>query len=270
MSDLRSALRSLPKGLDDTYARILQDIDNKGYGDQVAKILQWLAYSRGPMSLNAIAEVLTVDIESDLLVDFERRPADPQDILELCSSLISIGLGIDHETESLRFAHFSVREFLESPRVDNGPARKFAVDEMRASILTAESCIAYILRLDSVKVSLDTSTIYDIYEKYPLSRFAASQWNLHAKTARENGRIISLCERLFRSDSSELSSRLRIFRRSTLCDTFLSAENHAKINTARGSRQFKKQTKGPRSLDVGHIGNLRENRRPTVPPQPWS
>ena len=208
MSDLRKALRSLPKDLDETYARILQDIDNKGYGDQVAKILQWLAYSAGRMSLNEIAEVLTVDMESDPLVDFERRLEDPQDILEFCSSLVSIGQGIGRKTETLQFAHFSVREFLESPRLDNGPARKFAVDKMRANILIAESCIAYNIQVVSVKANLD---IFMIYQKYPLSIYAQMNWNTHARIAREDGRIIFLCERAFRLDNSELSFRQRFF-----------------------------------------------------------
>lgn len=221
MSDLRKALRSLPKDLDDTYARILQDIDDKGYDNQVAKILQWLAYSVRPMSLEEIAEVLTVDMESDPLVDFERRLQDPQDILELCSSLVSIDQGY------IQFAHFSVREFLESSRLDNGPAKKFAVDEMRANILIAESCITYNIQLNSLLVELDIESLLVeldrpiIYEQHPLCKYAANNWGIHAQKARENGRIISLCERLFRSDNSELPFWEKVRRSSSRNLSFL-------------------------------------------------
>ena len=209
VSDVRKALRSLPKDLDDTYARILESIDNKGYGDQVAKILQWLAYSIVPMSLDEVAEMLTVDMESHPLVDFERRFEDPQDILELCSSLVSIGPGTRFGETSLQFAHFSVREVLESPRLDHGPAKKFALDEMRANILIAESCIAYNIHLDSLQVSFRRGIMY---RECPLSSYAAEHWDWHAKNARENGTITSLCERLFRSrsDDSKLPSWLAI------------------------------------------------------------
>ena len=197
VSDLRKALRSLPKDLDDTYARILQDIDNKGYGDQVAKILQWLAYSAHSMSLGEIAEVLTVDMEGDPLVDFERRLEDPPDILEICSSLVSVDQGY------IQFAHFSVREFLESPRLDNGPAKRFAVDEMRANMLIAESCIAYIIQVESLLVPAKSGRrqifIDLIDENYPLWQYAGRSWSKHASNAQENERIISLCERLFQS-----------------------------------------------------------------------
>ena len=202
VSDLRKALRSLPRDLDDTYTRILQDIDNKGYGDQVAKIMQWLACSVAPMSLVEIAEVFTVDMESDTLIDFERRLEDPQDILALCSSLVLlIGKGTGRRTEILQFAHFSVREFLESPRLDNGPARRFAIDKMQANILIAESCIAYNIQIGSIPDPVSMNSIR-IYAKYPLLIYAAENWNIHASNARENGRIISLCERLFRSRST--------------------------------------------------------------------
>ena len=200
MSDLRNGLRALPKDLDDTYSRILQDIDSKGYGDQVVKILQWLAYSARPMFIKEIAEVLTVDMESEPLVDFEKRLEDPQDLFEICSSLVSIGPKNWNGEETFQFAHFSVREFLESPRLNSGPARKFAVDKMRANTLIAESCIAYNMNLDSLQVDMHRSIIR---EKYPLFAYAEKSWDSHARRARENGRIISLIERVFRSQDSK-------------------------------------------------------------------
>ena len=201
MSDLRKALRSLPKDLDETYARILQNVVNKGYGSQVAKILQWLAYSEEPMSLNEIAEVLTVDMESDPLVDFERRPQDPQDLLELCSGLVSVSPRGWWGKGRVQFAHFSVREYLASLRLDTGPATIFALDEMRANTLIAESCIAYNIQVDSIPIPVKLDR-HITYEKYPLWRYAADKWSIHARNARESGRIVFLCARLFRSRST--------------------------------------------------------------------
>lgn len=88
-SHLRTALRSLPKDLDDTYARILRCIDNNGYGKEVAKIMQWLAYSRQPMSLTEVSEVLTVDPEENSQFDIERRLVEPHELLRMCSSLVT-------------------------------------------------------------------------------------------------------------------------------------------------------------------------------------
>lgn len=89
LSHLRTALRSLPKDLDETYAQILQCIDNDGYGKEVAKIMQWLAYSWRPMSLTEVSEVLTVDPEDDAQFDIERRLVEPHELLRMCSSLVT-------------------------------------------------------------------------------------------------------------------------------------------------------------------------------------
>ena len=89
LSSLRKALRSLPKDLDDTYARILQSIDNDEHSKLVAMIMQWLAYSRRPMYLTEISEVLTVDPDDDHPFNMERRLEDPQDLLRICSSLVT-------------------------------------------------------------------------------------------------------------------------------------------------------------------------------------
>ena len=62
--ELRKALQSLPKTLDDTYARILLNIDREDYQNAL-RILQWLAYSARPLQIEEITEVITVDIEGN-------------------------------------------------------------------------------------------------------------------------------------------------------------------------------------------------------------
>ncbi|KAF4631092.1 hypothetical protein G7Y89_g7033 [Cudoniella acicularis] len=58
---LRRALNSLPKTLDDTYARILRSIDEE-YSQDAFRILQWLAYSARPLRIEEVAEVVAVKI----------------------------------------------------------------------------------------------------------------------------------------------------------------------------------------------------------------
>lgn len=149
-------MRSLPEDLDDTYARILQCIDNDGYSKEVAKIMQWLAYSWQPMSLTEVSEVLTVDPEDDTQFDIERRLVEPRELLRLCSSMattvrqqrrqnVQTVYEDAEEEELLQLAHFSVREYLESARLHEGLAKSFAIHEMRANTFIAESCIIYLL-----------------------------------------------------------------------------------------------------------------------------
>ncbi|KAH0541723.1 hypothetical protein FGG08_003815 [Glutinoglossum americanum] len=111
---LRKALASLPKTLDDTYARILEQIEEE-HSQNALKVLEWLAYSARPLQLKEVAEVITVDIEGNPRVGPERRCPEPLDIL-ICSSLVTLTTNGE-----VRLAHFSVKEYLASKRIQDGP-----------------------------------------------------------------------------------------------------------------------------------------------------
>lgn len=176
VTQLRSALRSLPKTLDDTYSRILLGIDEE-YIPDALKILQWMAYSRRPMRLSEVAEVISIDLESDTRFDPERRLPEPRDILVICSSLLTISTATINGTEDveeLRFAHFSVKEYLVSQRILLSPAAKFSIVEIQAHLSIAQSCLAYLLSFN-LPESMTDGTI----QQYPLARYAAEYWTRH-------------------------------------------------------------------------------------------
>src|SRR6202020_635271 len=89
LSELRKALKALPKTLDETYERILVNIDEM-YREDVRKVLQFLAFSACPVSLEEVVEVLAVSLEDSPRFDPEQRYPEPRDILTRCSSLVSI------------------------------------------------------------------------------------------------------------------------------------------------------------------------------------
>ena len=200
LSSLRKELRSLPKDLDDTYARILQSIDNDEHSKLVAMIMQWLAYSRRPMYLMEISEVLTVDPDDDHPFDIERRLEDPQDLLRICSSLVTT-VPVRRRRkyrypprsgEMLQLAHFSVREYLESSRTHDGPAKRYAIQDIRSNTFIAESCIIYLLHLEVSQTRTDTDYLKSLSEEYPLIEYANSSWADHAERAGEDGNIVAL------------------------------------------------------------------------------
>ncbi|KAL6716111.1 hypothetical protein ACLMJK_005677 [Lecanora helva] len=85
---LRQVLTSLPKDLDATYERIICNIEEI-HQPLALKLLQWLAYSTRPLTFDQVAEVATIDVHDDQRVDPEKRLEDPQDLLMICSSLVS-------------------------------------------------------------------------------------------------------------------------------------------------------------------------------------
>ena len=123
LKQLWEALRSLPKGLDNTYDRIILSIDNNEYSKEAFRVLQWLCFSARPMQLNEIVEVLAVDLEDSQFGPEQRFPA-PWNILKVCSSLVVVGNAdmrgryrdmVDVEVVSL--AQFSVKEYLIGDRI---------------------------------------------------------------------------------------------------------------------------------------------------------
>ena len=187
--ELREALSSLPGTLEDTYARILSNIPEKR-SQQALKILQWLVYSARPLRIKEVAEVIIVDIKGDPQVDILKRLLEPQDILKICSSLVTTTM---EETKSphgtVRLSHFSVKEYLVSERIQTGPdrARPYSIREIHANVFIAEVCLAYLLQFDKPN-SLTLQTI----EEFPLAGYAARYWTEHARLAGKDTSAIHL------------------------------------------------------------------------------
>lgn len=181
---LQKALTSLPKTLDDTYARILCNIhdDHQGY---VLKILQWLVYSIRPMKLVEIAEIIIVDVNENPRFDAERRFPQPRDIIMICSGLVTTATTTATATENsssantsigVKLAHFSVKEYLVSNRIQHGPAKKYSIQELYANARIAETCLAYLLHFDKS----DSLTSQGL-DEFPLAQYAAKHWTYHAR-----------------------------------------------------------------------------------------
>jgi len=99
------ALSQLPKGLEETYDRILQNIPDED--QKVAlRVLQLLVVSYEPLGIEDIAIAITVDCEQQR-VDPNLNLRDPYDILGICPSLVELS----------RYLYFSMN--LISPEMEN-------------------------------------------------------------------------------------------------------------------------------------------------------
>jgi len=83
-------LENLPEGLDDIYKRILKAVDGKYRADTMT-FLQWLAFSKRPLTIAEVAEAITVDfsLEDNPVFISKKRYNDPRDMLVRCSGLVS-------------------------------------------------------------------------------------------------------------------------------------------------------------------------------------
>lgn len=170
---IAEALKSLPKSLDETYDRILCNIreEDRKYA---LRILYWLIHSIRPISPEELAEAV-VNLDENLRFDVKNR-LFPKCILAICSSLITVRSGEKNSSSStmVKLAHCSVKEYLVSNRILEGPAKAYSIQEGIANACIAESCLAYLLQFDRPD-SLTSQTLED----FPLALYAAESWIQH-------------------------------------------------------------------------------------------
>lgn len=175
---VRQALKSLPKTLDETYARILCNI-KEDEGQYALRILYWLTHSVRPISLAELAEAVVVDVNENPRFDIENRLFQPECILMICSSLITVEKlnktsSPTGKSVMVKLAHCSVKEYLVSNRILNGPAKAYSIQAGNANACVAEICLAYLLQFD--KLDCLTSQTPD---DFPLALYAAECWFHH-------------------------------------------------------------------------------------------
>lgn len=166
MAGLRKALRSLPKSLDNTYSRILINIDEE-YRRETYTVLQWLTFSVRPLHLVEVAEAVAVRPGSDFL-DGEEKLRDPHVILSICSSLVVLS-----EFGELRLAHYSVKEYLVSERIRTSPASPFVMMVDSGNKKIAEICLTYLSISDQWNLSSHSRFL-----DFPLLRYAIQNWHV--------------------------------------------------------------------------------------------
>ncbi|KAI1880051.1 hypothetical protein JX265_001672 [Neoarthrinium moseri] len=214
---LRKALASLPKTLDETYARILSSIPPE-YVDHTIRILQFLTYSERPLRVEEAVDMIAVRVGANIAKESRFKTQDrmpiPTDIVGYCSSLVVLVQTRDWDddetttVEVMQLAHFSVRDYLTSDRLN--PESAQSLQEMPARASIAEVCLAYLLALKSDHLGgriPDGSTLSEtvsefIQRDYPFSRYSAQYWTSHAITVEHNSdSVFMLAKELFSSES---------------------------------------------------------------------
>jgi ankyrin repeat protein len=229
-------LKELPETLDETYERILRDI-NKANWDHAHRLLQCLTVAVRPLRVAELAEVLAVDfgtasrgVTSKLNTDW-RWEDQEEAVLSTCSSLISV---VDEEgSQIVQFSHFSVKEFLTSSRITGSSAdvSRFHILLEPAHTIVAKACLGVLVRLGEL-VDED-----NVKEKFPLAGYAAEHWVDHARFENVSSHIREGMEDLFDPDEPYFAAWLQVHDMDTMPSygsplyMFVSTA-HEKSNTA--------------------------------------
>jgi ankyrin repeat protein len=175
---VRHTLDELPESLDETYERVLKDIKKQNQG-HARRLLQCLVVAIRPLRIEELAEVLAVDFDDaegipKLKPDW-RWEDHEQALLISCSSLIAIVKTGD--TRVVQFSHFSVKEFLTSPRLatSSGDVTRYHIDLEPSHTILSQACLSILLQ------SVDRVEENDVEKISPLAEYAAQYWVIHAQ-----------------------------------------------------------------------------------------
>lgn len=134
--DIRKVLKSLPRGLNATYNRILGRVIEDRKPEVAQKVFQWLAVAVRPLSLGELAEAMA--FEPGCLRHAEGRfPTDNLKMLQNCGNLVT-----HNENDGMvQFAHYTVLEFLISPQSETSI---FHLRKSEANLYVGKVCITYL------------------------------------------------------------------------------------------------------------------------------
>jgi ankyrin repeat protein len=205
---VRGILEELPETLDETYERVLREI-NKANREHARRLLQCLAVALRPLHVEELAEVLAIDFDVPAHGGIPQlnpnwRWADQhQAVLSTCSSLIAIV--DDGDSQVVQFSHFSVKEFLTSDRLarSSGDVSRYHILLEPSHTILAQACLGVLLRLDD-RVNKDN--VCDI----PLVEYAARHWVDHARFENVPSRIRDAMEYFFDSDKPHWTAWCRV------------------------------------------------------------
>lgn len=191
VKSVRAALQQLPKGLDETYANILFRVTESDI-EMVRRILLWVTFAVFPVNSYEVYEAIA--IESGVGIDDESRLRYPEDIFDMCGSLLSTT-----EEGHVRLAHLSVKEYLTGTTLQsNGLLSTFALDSNLANHELAVNCITY---LSFPQFASGPCTTEEDFMKrksqYPLLEYAALSWTYFIRNTKMTSELHRLMADFF-------------------------------------------------------------------------
>ena len=209
---LRDQLNALPKSLDETYERVLYEIQSTGQGRHAHRLLQCITVAMRPLRVEELAEVLAFELnaaEGELPRYHPDWRWEDQEhaVLSACSSLITI-VNSD-ASRVIQFSHFSVKEYLTSERLSaaSGDVSQYHVAMEPAHLILARSCLGALLNPDTSAVKEYNKSSDEGGNQnsdkgipplhIPLLEYAATHWTSHAQVGNVSSCLKNAMETLF-------------------------------------------------------------------------
>jgi hypothetical protein len=199
---------------------MLLSIDEESY-EEARRILTLLCFSSRPLKVSEVLHGIAVDLGEQACLDRNRLLEGVDDLREICPGLIDFGLeleeGIDSTTDSathstgpevtVRIAHFSVQEYLESDRIRQQKAEFFAMSSTDAHQEIAMICCTYLLEPQISNGPLTPAKLAE----FPLAHFAAQFWYHHYQVGKEKpAQLSTLITKIFKQQHDHFATWVKL------------------------------------------------------------
>jgi ankyrin repeat protein len=218
---LHKILSSLPSTLDETYARILDRIED-GDRPRVLCILQFICFSARPIRIEEAAMLWLVGDNTGGPTCVDDVPFDSEDIFDFFGGLVSIERrlvtwrdptwsflsdGFSERLSIVQLAHFSVKEYLSSPR-----AGYWALTEEASHLSIVRYSVAYYLHAVAVD-GMSPLPPDRLLEKHSLAEYCCRYMSNHLNhlTPRNHPALTSTFHRLLHPESNQIANRFGAF-----------------------------------------------------------
>ncbi|KFX93548.1 hypothetical protein O988_06755 [Pseudogymnoascus sp. VKM F-3808] len=202
---IRNALKSLPKTLDESYDRILIGIQSEEEKEFIRRALQLIIFATRPMTMEEIAEAVVIEDDSTAL-DPDDRFHTPEHPVKNIRSLLTTTGGY------LGLSHYSVQEYLQSPRISKGPASYFAMAKSDADEEISRKCLTYLAYDDfSVGSCKSEPDLARRHVDYPFLDYAANNWFIHGCEERVQRSVAHLFDKIWMNRSPKYLSWYEAF-----------------------------------------------------------
>ncbi|OAL46950.1 hypothetical protein IQ07DRAFT_479308, partial [Pyrenochaeta sp. DS3sAY3a] len=200
------ALLSLPRGLPDTYSRIMERIDAQSqYMRGLAlKCLTWIVYAEEPLRTMDLQRALAIHADCKKLEDLELDEISV--IIEACGNLV------EETRHSLRPVHYTVQEFLgRSIQEQNMTAiHREILDVPPAHNIISRACLLFL----NLEVLAGPKPVASALESFLLSRaiaqYAARYFDYHFTNSSMQSDTKRYLEMLLRRSGQHLAAILQI------------------------------------------------------------
>ncbi|KAK0739375.1 hypothetical protein B0T21DRAFT_362512 [Apiosordaria backusii] len=132
--EVRQELQVLPANLNEAYGRILKRINalqSPRARTKARNLLGFVGSSPAPLTIFELAQLLSLELDSDKTDGLVRPPLTSFNPVQLCGPIVEV---VD---EHVQFVHFTVKEYLFSPDIEGS----FGDIDMTAQL--AKSCLHY-------------------------------------------------------------------------------------------------------------------------------